>query len=77
MVNDRIWIPTPDELDAEEAAEREHRSARRAGVRGASSDGADGTAGSAGQTTSRRTLRIGGGVTQRGSTDRPDPDGAR
>jgi hypothetical protein len=77
MVNDEIWIPTPDELDAEVAAERERRSGRRGGVRSTSPAGPDATAGSTGQATPRRTLRIGSDVTRRAGADGPDPDGAR
>ena len=77
MVNDEIWIPTPDELDAEAAAERERRSARRGGGREASSDDSDGAGGSVGRIPPHRTLRIGGGVTQRERADDPDPDAQR
>lgn len=75
MVSDDIWIPTPDELDAEVAAERERRSTRRGAVRSASPERSGGDA-SAGQSAQRRTLRIGGDVTRRAASDDTGSDGA-
>jgi hypothetical protein len=69
MVNDDIWVPTPDELDAEVEAERERRGARRSGVRSASAGRPDTTADSSGPAGRRRTLRIGGDVTRQGGAE--------
>jgi hypothetical protein len=74
MVSDDIWIPTPDELDAEVAAERERRSTRRGAVRSASPERSGGTASEA-QPASRRTMRIGGDVTRRAALDDSGPSG--
>jgi hypothetical protein len=77
MVNNDIWIPTPDELDAEVAAERERRGGRRSGVRAVSPETSGDAAGPQGPSTPRRTLRIASDVTRRGRTDGPEADGAR
>lgn len=68
MVSDDIWIPTPDELDAEVAAERDRRRSGRGAVRPASPE-RSGNDVSDGQPAPRRTMRIGGDVTRRPATD--------
>jgi hypothetical protein len=77
MVNDEIWIPTPDELDAEAEAEDERRRARRGGRRSGAAERAGGGPAAAGSPVPRRTLRIGGDVTRRQGDDGPGPEGSR
>lgn len=76
MVSDEIWIPTPDELDAEVAAERERRGGRRGVVRPASPERSGGDV-PGGQPAPRRTMRIGGDVTGRPASDDIGQEGRR
>jgi hypothetical protein len=74
MVNDDIWIPTPDELDAEAQAERERHGGRRRTASVPRSEGGSVRSASTGQ---RRTLRVGGDVTRRGRGEDAEEEESR